>query len=157
MTLADRATAARLVLIERRDTVAVRDPGAARVRRYRLARTQLAGRAGARAVGVAHPVATGLTATGGGLGARKRPCRSVGGRKVGGMEGMEEKSSGPSFGMRIVAALVLALAAWFLLKVDHRDHRRCGVVRRGRGRDRRRRLGRTHAVLSARQVPPCPS
>ena len=51
MTLADRATAARLVLVERRDTVAVRDPGAARVRRYRLARTQLAGRAGARAVG----------------------------------------------------------------------------------------------------------
>ena len=45
MTLADRATAARLVLVERRDTVAVRDPGAARVRRYRLARTQLAGRA----------------------------------------------------------------------------------------------------------------
>jgi hypothetical protein len=39
------------VLVERRDTVAVRDPGAARVRRYRLARTQLAGRAGARAVG----------------------------------------------------------------------------------------------------------
>jgi hypothetical protein len=31
---------------------------------------------------------------------------------------MEEKtSSGPSFGMRILAALVLALAAWFLLKV----------------------------------------
>jgi hypothetical protein len=30
---------------------------------------------------------------------------------------MEEESSGPSFGMRIVAALVLALAAWFLLKV----------------------------------------
>ena len=28
---------------------------------------------------------------------------------------MEEKSSGPSFGMRIVAALVLSLAAWFLL------------------------------------------
>jgi hypothetical protein len=44
MTLADRASAARLVLVERRDTVAVRDPGAARVRRYRLARTQLAGR-----------------------------------------------------------------------------------------------------------------
>ena len=44
MTLADRATAARLVLIERRDTVALRDPGAARVRRYRLARTQLTGR-----------------------------------------------------------------------------------------------------------------
>ena len=51
MTLSDRAAAARLVLVERRDTVAVRDPGAARVRRYRLARTQLAGRAGARAVG----------------------------------------------------------------------------------------------------------
>jgi hypothetical protein len=31
---------------------------------------------------------------------------------------MEEKSSsGPSFMMRIVAALVLAIAAWFLLKV----------------------------------------
>jgi hypothetical protein len=30
---------------------------------------------------------------------------------------MEEKSSGPSFGMRIVAALVLALAAYFLFKV----------------------------------------
>jgi hypothetical protein len=30
---------------------------------------------------------------------------------------MEEEHSGPSFGMRIVAALVLALAAWFLLKV----------------------------------------
>jgi hypothetical protein len=41
MTLADRATAARLVLVERRDTPAVRDPTAARVRRYRLARTQL--------------------------------------------------------------------------------------------------------------------
>jgi hypothetical protein len=41
MTLSDRASAARLVLIERRDTVAVRDPRAARVRRYRLARTRL--------------------------------------------------------------------------------------------------------------------
>ena len=30
---------------------------------------------------------------------------------------MEEKSSSPSFVMRVVAALVLALAAWFLLKV----------------------------------------
>ncbi|MEA2382344.1 MAG: hypothetical protein QOH72_2315 [Solirubrobacteraceae bacterium] len=29
---------------------------------------------------------------------------------------MEEKT-GPSFGMRIVAALVLAVAAWFLLKI----------------------------------------
>jgi hypothetical protein len=50
MTLADRALAARLVLVERRDTVAVRDPSAARVRRYRLARTQLAGRAAPRDV-----------------------------------------------------------------------------------------------------------
>lgn len=30
---------------------------------------------------------------------------------------MEEKSAAPSFVMRIVAALILALAAWFLLKV----------------------------------------
>jgi uncharacterized membrane protein YjjP (DUF1212 family) len=30
---------------------------------------------------------------------------------------MEEKSAGPSFVMRVVAALVLALAAWFLLKM----------------------------------------
>ena len=30
---------------------------------------------------------------------------------------MEEKSAGPSFVMRIAAALILALAAWFLLKV----------------------------------------
>ena len=44
MTLSDRASAAHLVLVERRDTVAVRDPGAARVRRFRLARTQVAGR-----------------------------------------------------------------------------------------------------------------
>jgi hypothetical protein len=50
MTLEDRAAAARLVLVERRDTVAVRDPGAARVRRFRLARTQLAGRAAPRDV-----------------------------------------------------------------------------------------------------------
>jgi hypothetical protein len=50
MTLADRASAARLVLVERRDTVAVRDPRAARVRRYRLARTQLAGRGAPRDV-----------------------------------------------------------------------------------------------------------
>jgi hypothetical protein len=51
MTLADRASAARLVLVERRDTVAPRDPGAARVRRYRLARTQLTGRTAAGRVG----------------------------------------------------------------------------------------------------------
>ena len=73
------------------------------------------------------------------------------------MEGMEEKSSGPSFGMRIVAALVLALAAWFLLKVI------IGIVAGVAWfvavvrRDRRRRLGCTHTVLSARQAPPCPS
>jgi hypothetical protein len=49
MTLTERAAAARLVLVEqRRDTVAVRDPGAARVRRYRLARTQLSGRTAGR-------------------------------------------------------------------------------------------------------------
>ncbi len=47
MTLSDRASAARLVLVEqRRDTVAVRDPSAARVRRYRLARTQVGPRSG---------------------------------------------------------------------------------------------------------------
>jgi hypothetical protein len=51
MTLSDRASAARLVLIERRDTVAERDPRAARVRRYRLARRQLSGRTPARDVG----------------------------------------------------------------------------------------------------------
>jgi len=50
MTLADRASAARLVLVERRDTVAVRDPNAARVRRYRLARTQVSGRTSPRDV-----------------------------------------------------------------------------------------------------------
>jgi hypothetical protein len=50
MTLADRASAARLVLVERRDTVAVREPGAARVRRYRLARTRLDGRPAVRDV-----------------------------------------------------------------------------------------------------------
>jgi hypothetical protein len=44
MTLADRAIAARLVLVERRDTPAARDPAAARVRRYRLARTQIPAR-----------------------------------------------------------------------------------------------------------------
>jgi hypothetical protein len=51
MTLSARASAVRLVLVERRDTVAARDPSAARVRRYRLARTQLAGRSTARDVG----------------------------------------------------------------------------------------------------------
>jgi hypothetical protein len=50
MTLSDRASAGRLVLVERRDIPAVRDPRAARVRRYRLARTQLAARAAPRDV-----------------------------------------------------------------------------------------------------------
>jgi hypothetical protein len=40
MTLSDRASVARLVLIERRDTVAARDSSAARVRRSRLSRPQ---------------------------------------------------------------------------------------------------------------------
>jgi hypothetical protein len=35
-------SAARLVLVQRRDTVAPRDPRAAKVRRYRLARVALA-------------------------------------------------------------------------------------------------------------------
>jgi len=48
MTLEDRASAARLVLVERRDTVAQRDPNAPKVRRYRLARLQLNGRASGR-------------------------------------------------------------------------------------------------------------
>jgi hypothetical protein len=52
MTLPARTSAARLVLVEqRRDTVAVRDPGAARVRRYRLARTRLESRPAAGDVG----------------------------------------------------------------------------------------------------------
>jgi hypothetical protein len=51
MTIQDRAAVARLVLVERRDTVAARDPRAARVRRYRLARTQLAGRTAPGSVG----------------------------------------------------------------------------------------------------------
>lgn len=42
------AAAARVLLVERRDTVAPRDPNAHKVRRYRLARLQLNGRPGAR-------------------------------------------------------------------------------------------------------------
>jgi hypothetical protein len=41
---ATSAGAARLLLLERRDTVAARDPHGARVRRYRLARVRLEGR-----------------------------------------------------------------------------------------------------------------
>jgi hypothetical protein len=51
MNLEARTEAARLVLVERRDTVAPRDPSAARVRRYRLARVQLGDRTAARHVG----------------------------------------------------------------------------------------------------------
>jgi hypothetical protein len=42
------ASAARVLLVERRDTVAPRDPNAAKVRRYRLARLQLSGRSAGR-------------------------------------------------------------------------------------------------------------
>ena len=42
------AAAARVLLVERRDTVAPRDPNAPKVRRYRLARLQLNGRATGR-------------------------------------------------------------------------------------------------------------
>lgn len=41
----DDAAAVRLILVQRRDTVAPRDPLAAKIRRYRLARVQLEGRA----------------------------------------------------------------------------------------------------------------
>jgi hypothetical protein len=44
-SLAMSATAAaRVLLVERRDTIAPRDPNAPKVRRYRLARLQLNGR-----------------------------------------------------------------------------------------------------------------
>jgi hypothetical protein len=39
---------ARVLLVERRDTVAPRDPNAPKIRRYRLARLQLNGRATGR-------------------------------------------------------------------------------------------------------------
>ena len=45
---APSVAAARLLLVERRDTVAPRDPNAPKVRRYRLARLQLNGRASGR-------------------------------------------------------------------------------------------------------------
>jgi hypothetical protein len=41
-------SAARVLLVERRDTPAQRDPNAPKVRRYRLARLQLNGRATGR-------------------------------------------------------------------------------------------------------------
>jgi hypothetical protein len=48
MSATSVAAAARVLLVERRDTVAPRDPNAPKVRRYRLARLQLNGRAGGR-------------------------------------------------------------------------------------------------------------
>jgi hypothetical protein len=47
--MSSSVAAARVLLIERRDTVAARDPNAAKVRRYRLARLQLNGRPAGRA------------------------------------------------------------------------------------------------------------
>lgn len=46
---APSVTAARMLLVERRDTVAQRDPNAPKIRRYRLARLQLNGRGAGRA------------------------------------------------------------------------------------------------------------
>ena len=45
MSAPSAVSAARVLLVERRDTVAQRDPNAPKVRRYRLARLQLNGRA----------------------------------------------------------------------------------------------------------------
>jgi hypothetical protein len=45
---ATSVNAARMLLVERRDTVAERDPNAPKIRRYRLARLQLIGRATGR-------------------------------------------------------------------------------------------------------------
>jgi hypothetical protein len=48
MSASSAVSAARVLLVERRDTVALRDPNAPKVRRYRLARLQLNGRATGR-------------------------------------------------------------------------------------------------------------
>jgi hypothetical protein len=48
MSATSVAAAARVLLVERRDTIAPRDPNAPKVRRYRLARLQLNGRATGR-------------------------------------------------------------------------------------------------------------
>ena len=48
MSAPSAVSAARVLLVERRDTVAQRDPNAPKVRRYRLARLQLNGRATGR-------------------------------------------------------------------------------------------------------------
>jgi hypothetical protein len=49
MSAPSAVSAARVLLVERRDTVAPRDPNAPKIRRYRLARLQLNGRASGRA------------------------------------------------------------------------------------------------------------
>jgi hypothetical protein len=49
MSAPSAVSAARVLLVERRDTVAPRDPNAPKIRRYRLARLQLNGRAAGRA------------------------------------------------------------------------------------------------------------
>jgi hypothetical protein len=79
MPPADRAIAARLVLVERRDIPAPRDPAAARVRRYRLARAQVAAR-DTRDVPARFRPAPGRTPAGGtaGLG-QTAPARPRGG------------------------------------------------------------------------------
>jgi hypothetical protein len=48
MSAPSAVSAARVLLVERRDTVAQRDPNAPKIRRYRLARLQLNGRATGR-------------------------------------------------------------------------------------------------------------
>jgi hypothetical protein len=48
MSAPSAVSAARVLLVERRDTVAPRDPNAPKIRRYRLARLQLNGRPGGR-------------------------------------------------------------------------------------------------------------
>jgi hypothetical protein len=49
MSAPSALSAARVLLVERRDTVAPRDPNAPKIRRYRLARLQLNGRGTGRA------------------------------------------------------------------------------------------------------------
>lgn len=47
--MSNRAAAVRVMLVERRDTVAPRDPRAPKIRRFRLARIALEGRTAPRA------------------------------------------------------------------------------------------------------------
>ncbi len=103
MSAPSAVSAARVLLVERRDTVAQRDPNAPKVRRYRLARLQLNGRAtGATA---SSTCAAPTTEARDHALAREYP------------RGMENEKTGPSFGARILAAIVLAFAAWILFKV----------------------------------------